>query len=152
MSSQTKYWILIIVVVGLAVLWGLQAKNYGYNTNLTPTPTPTRRTGQATKTPVGQTISYTDAVKLYVNSRIQFDAYCQGVPSSLSLKSGSKVMLDNRSGDARTIKVDGRSYYLAGYGFQIITLSSNTLPYTVKIDCGSAINVAQVLLQARIGQ
>ncbi|MDP2647879.1 MAG: hypothetical protein Q8P35_01395 [Candidatus Yanofskybacteria bacterium] len=155
MSSQTKYWVFIVAVVALAVVWGLQARDTGYYV-LSPTPTATQRASQggATATPIAQTISYDAAVQQYANSRIQFDQYCQGNPSNMSLKSGNKIMLDNRSGDARTIKVDGTAYSLAGYGYQIITLSkpSSALPYTIKIDCGTAVNVAQVLLQAQISQ
>lgn len=155
MSSKTKYRVFILAVVALAVVWGLRARDTGYYV-VSPTPTATQRASQsgATATPAIQTISYDDAVQQYMNSRIQFDQYCQGKPSSMVLKSGGKIMLDNRSGDARTIKVDGKAYSLAGYGYQIITLSkpSSALPYSIKIDCGTAVNVAQVLLQAQISQ
>ncbi|MBX4211785.1 MAG: hypothetical protein KW806_03300 [Candidatus Yanofskybacteria bacterium] len=156
MSSQ-KVWWLVAGALGLAVIWTMMSRADYAGTYGSPTPTAkaataTPRAG-ATKTPTSQsTVSYTQALQTYGSNRIQFDQYCQGQPSSMSLKTGSKIMLDNRSGDARTIVVDGKKYNLAGYGFQVITLSSKTLPYTVKVDCGTSKNVAQVFLQATIGQ
>jgi len=56
-------------------------------------------------------------------------------------------MFDNRSGDARYIKVGDQVYQLAGYGYKILTLTSPVLPKTLLLDCGSAVNVGQILLQ-----
>ena len=93
--------------------------------------------------------SYGDAVTAYANARIQFDMYCQATPKTSVFKNGATIMLDNRSGDARTVKVNGVSYYMAGYGWRLVTLSLpvSKLPASLDIDCGSAQNVGTILLQ-----
>ena len=90
---------------------------------------------------------YTDLVTEYSGRHIQFDIACQAIPNNVTYKNGTSVMFDNRSGDARSISVGGTIYYLAGYGYKIITLSSKTLPKTLLISCGAAVNVGQILLQ-----
>jgi hypothetical protein len=91
--------------------------------------------------------SYGDAVKQYADRRIQFDMYCQAKPVNGTYKNGSYLMLDNRSGDARIITVNGIQYKLAGYGWTIITLSAKVLPATWAVDCGAARNVSKILIQ-----
>jgi len=56
-------------------------------------------------------------------------------------------MFDNRSGDARYIKIGDVIYLFGGYDYKILTLSSSTLPKTLTMDCGSAVNVGTILLQ-----
>jgi hypothetical protein len=106
---------------------------------------------QATSTPKATTpvttISYNEALKKYGDKRIQFDALCQAIPNNLSVKTGTAIMFDNRSGDGRWISLDNKGYYLNGYGFRILTLSHSTLPHTTLIDCGAAQNVGQILIQ-----
>jgi hypothetical protein len=65
----------------------------------------------------------------------------------MSVKNGTSVMLDNRSGDARTFAVGGVFYSIAGYGWKIVTPTSKDLPATLYLDCGSARNVGTLLLQ-----
>lgn len=93
--------------------------------------------------------AYSAAVKQYEGRRVQFDMYCQAIPTSLSFKNGTSIMLDNRSGDARTVTIGGTAYYLSGYGWKVITLwkSSSQLPATLSINCGGAVNVSSILLQ-----
>ncbi len=108
------------------------------------------KTATPSSTPTGaMPKSYGDAVAAYANARIQFDQYCQATPKSAVFKNGATIMLDNRSGDARTVKVNAVSYYLTGYGWRIITLAlpQNKLPATLDIDCGSAQNVGTIILQ-----
>lgn len=101
------------------------------------------------KAPSAQTAAqtYTNLVKEYEGRRIQFDINCQAIPSNVTYKNGTKVMFDNRSGDARIIIVGGVQYNVGGYGYKILTLSSPTLPKTLLLSCGSAVNVGQILLQ-----
>ena len=91
--------------------------------------------------------TYNQLVKDFNGRRIQFDARCQAIPSNVTYKNGTQVMFDNRSGDARWISVGGAEYYLSGYGYKILTLSSKTLPKTLYLNCGSAVNVGQILIQ-----
>ena len=90
---------------------------------------------------------YTVLVAQYEGRRIQFDINCQAVPGTISYSNGTQVMFDNRSGDARYITVGGVSHYLAGYGYKILTLSSNELPKIILLSCGAGVNVGQILLQ-----
>lgn len=94
-----------------------------------------------------QTQTYTKLTVEYKDRRIQFDMGCQAIPNNVTYKSGTKVMFDNRSGDARIITVGGVKYSFPGYGYKIITLSSQTLPKTLLLSCGAAVNVGQILLQ-----
>ncbi len=91
--------------------------------------------------------TYNQLLKDFIGRRVQFDARCQAIPSDLTYKNGTQVMFDNRSGDARWISVGGAEYYLSGYGYKILTLSSKSLPKDLYINCGSAVNVGQILLQ-----
>ena len=101
----------------------------------------------ATPRPTTSTLTYSQAINLYVGKRIQFDQLCKASPANSTFKNGVNIMFDNRSGDARTITIDGKAYSFAGYGWRIIYLSSKTLPHTVKMNCGSTTNVGQIILQ-----
>lgn len=94
------------------------------------------------------TLTYTQAINLYTNRRIQFDANCTVIPNNLVFKKGTQIMLDNRFNQARTVFFDGNPYYLEPYGFKIITLNTSLpLPHTVRIDCGTGKNNGQLILQ-----
>ena len=116
------------------------------------TPTPTVTPKPAVKKPpvsgtAQQTLAYSEVVKQYVGRHIQFDVNCQAIPTQTTFKNGTAVVFDNRSGDARTIKIGDVSYVFPGYGYKILTLSSSTLPKTLSLNCGSAVNVGSILLQ-----
>lgn len=103
----------------------------------------TSKSGSAANSPK----TYTDYVKEYNGRRIQFDINCQAIPNNVTFKTGSTLMFDNRSGEARTIKIGDASYQFPGYGYRILTLTSKTLSKTLLISCGDAVNVGQILLQ-----
>jgi len=113
------------------------------NESVSPSPT-VRPTSSATPSAV---LNYQDAVKKYAGTRIQFDMYCQASPNQITIKKGSAIMIDNRSGDARTFAVGTVNFTLPGYGFRIMTPTSKTLPATQFIACGSAQNVGRVIIQ-----
>ena len=92
-------------------------------------------------------LTYDQAVKQFEGRRVQFDAMCQAIPNNFTVKNGTQIMLDNRSGDARWVSLNNFGYHLSGYGFTIVTMSSKNLPLNVLIDCGSAQNVGQILIQ-----
>ena len=157
---MTKSAIALIVLGVVAVsLWAY----YGQISNSGPTVTATTTLPVASAPKVTTTtvikktqtssavkssgISYSEAINKYANSRIQLDADCHANPAMLHVKNGSNVMLDNRSEKATRVSVDGVSYSLSGYKFQIINLYHKTLPYTASVDCGSGKNTAQILLQ-----
>ncbi len=153
-----KYlWLLIVAgAIGGTFFWGrgLLIK-VGIDV---PTPSPAweEATGKTTvkkiSTATASPKTYTDLVKTYADRRIQFDINCQAIPGNVTFKNGTTIMLDNRSGDARTITLAGVKYQLAGYGYAIVTLRSTVLPKEMLLSCGSAINVGRILLQALIWQ
>ncbi len=102
--------------------------------------------GAAAKKPAAASMSYAQALETYKDRRIQFDKACQATPNNVTYKNGTKIMLDNRAGVARTINING-AVSLPAYGFKIVTLSSSTLPKTILVDCGTGQNVATILIQ-----
>jgi len=151
-----KYLWMVVVILIISGIWALQKNKIPYVGQENNSPTPSVQPSStavpaAYKKPVvsatASSASYDQAIKDYLGRRIQFDQYCQAIPQTLSYNNNTAVMLDNRSGEARTIKIDGKEYYLAGYGWRIVTLSSMTLPHYVKLDCGTASNVGTILLQ-----
>lgn len=117
-------------------------------TSTTTTTTTTKVvTPKKTPTPTKPPLSYSEAVSLYTNRRIQFDANCLAIPNYVVFAKGTKIMLDNRSSQARSVYLDGQRYSLAAYGFQIVTLTTTApLPHTMRIDCGTGKNNGQILI------
>jgi len=121
-----KYTYTIIGVVAIAlIIWAIYAYNHkdsdNYSQNSqgqtngeygnagTPTSTtPTESTGK---------LSYTNAVKAYPN-RFQFSG-CKGTPNSLAVRSGTVVMLDNRTPATITVKADAQTYNIAGLDYAL---------------------------------
>lgn len=150
-SKRTQILLVVFIVVaafGLLILKDYNKQVSEVTDNVSPTPSvqPVVSKKPATGT-VSQSQTYTALVKEYEGRRIQFDINCQAIPSSVTYKNGTKVMFDNRSGDARIITVGGVQYNVAGYGYKILTLSSPTLPKNLLLSCGAAVNVGQILLQ-----
>ncbi len=156
-------WWLIGIIIAVLVIWWV-AKGDSYNATATPTysgtPEVTATSPVSTATATANTTvsgigpsgtatnaTYSALVTQYAGKRIQFDAGCQAIPKTAVFKTGTKVMFDNRSGDARTIVINGSSYRFPGYGYQVITLSSSTLPKTFMIDCGSAQNTGTITIE-----
>lgn len=94
-----------------------------------------------------QTVKYTQLVKEYEGRRIQFDMTCQATPPNTTYKNNTKILFDNRSGDARVITIGGVQYNFPGYGYKVLNISGAKLPAKVSFDCGAAINVGSILIQ-----
>ena len=149
-------WVVVLVAVALAVfIYVKKPANQWSSPNevlASPTPIPSvkvykkavPKTGGES---VGQSMPYSQLVAKYAPRRIQFDERCQAIPGSPTYKNNISVMFDNRSGDARYIKIGDVIYLFGGYDYKILTLSSSTLPKTLTMDCGSAVNVGTILLQ-----
>lgn len=147
---MNKYvWIVVGIIVVLAII-GLSRGSLPQQAGTKSSPTPvgsTKNYGASpsvTPTPAGSMISYADALQRYAGHVIQFDARCQTTPSSLTVKNGTYVMFDNRSGDPRWFALNAVKYSVVGYGFRILPITSTHLPGIVTIDCGSAQNVGQI--------
>lgn len=107
--------------------------------------------GQSTFTQT-QIQNYSVLVNQYGEKRVQFDERCQMSPAGVTFKNGTTLMFDNRSSSQRTIKVGNQSYYFQPYGYKILTLSSASLPASLKISCDATPDVGSILLQANILQ
>src|SRR6185369_5396584 len=122
------------VVVG-GVWWMKNGGSVSFPSLYTSSPTasaskaPVAGGTQKTATPAPtQALSYTQLVQQFGSNRIQFDSTCQATPKSVVFKNGTQILLDNRSSQARTIGIDGKTYSLGSYGYQVVTLSSTNLP------------------------
>lgn len=94
-------------------------------------------------------LSYKDALVAYKDRRIQLNnqnGLCQAVPNNVTYKNGTNIMIDNRSPQARTVKL-GTTFTIKGYSYKIVNVSSAILPATWLLDCGGQQNVATILIQ-----
>ncbi len=143
--------IVIVVLVIIGAVWYMQSNKVGslsVDENTAPTEQVSTSTDTTNTQNSGTTLSYTDAVKLYGDRRIQFDNACQTIPrGTITFKNGTKVMVDNRANVARTFVFGPQTFTVKAYGYTVITLQSATLPVTLGIDCGKSINVVNVLIQ-----
>ena len=153
--NKVLWWIVAVIVVVLAI-WAFMDHS-GNTPDLYGSPSPSASSG-ATASPTSSgstsgtgtskaTSTYTALVAQYGSNRVQFDKLCQAIPSTPVFKTGTKVMFDNRSGDARTITIGGTRYYFPGYGYRIIKLGSTNLPATVDLGCGSAVHVGTITVE-----
>lgn len=152
MNKKMIWIVALILALVLAVLMLMNGRDqYVVQPTTSPTRTPIPAKTTTKKPPVSgtaeQTQAYSVVVQQYADRRIQFGINCQAIPAQTTFKNGTAVLFDNRSGDARTIKIGDVSYSFPGYGYKILTLSSSTLPKTLTFHCGSAVNVGLILLQ-----
>lgn len=85
--------------------------------------------------------TYQKALSIY-QYRLQF-LNCQANPSSLTLKSGLPIMLDNRDSQKRTFKLGKQSFSVLGYDY-VIAKAPTPGTYTIICDGGGA---AELLVQ-----
>lgn len=94
-------------------------------------------------------MSYQDALTKYANARIQFTPTCQATPSQATWKTGTNIMLDNRSANMRTVHLGSLGdITIKPWGFKIVRFTSAMLPNVITIDCDASQNVAQITIQA----
>lgn len=140
-----------VIIIGGGIYWYTQSQN---NVVMAPTDNvqPTNNVADVpasidTTTPAGK-ISYSAALKLYGDRRIQFDTACVSIPSEVTYKVGTVIMLDNRSAKARVIALDNVNYNLGAWGYTVATLTTKAaLPHTISVDCGKGENQGRILLQ-----
>ena len=162
---MNKLWTIIVVIVVLvgAVWWFNGGSS---NVSLTPGTSVSPTAVSATKTPAGykatpsisptpvpvvtSNLSYSQLVAQYGSNRIQFNQDCQASPSSMVLKTGTGILLDNRSNKTQVISLNGASYTLVPYGYRVVTVSSATLPKAIGVTCNGQVNTSSINLQANI--
>jgi hypothetical protein len=95
-------------------------------------------------------LTFQEAYDQYYDHRFQI-ADCVATPPRITLKNGTKLMLDNRSAEPLVVTLGGKTYRLYEYDFSIITVTSGVLPTTLQMDCqmGDQVgkNIAQVLVE-----
>lgn len=107
----------------------------------TPTAAAVRR---PTPTPK---LAYDAAVREYEGRRIQLDTECSAIPSRATYKNGTTLMLDNRSGQARTVLFNLVQYTIPAYDYLVVSAVASTTPAVTYLDCGQKQNVAQITIQ-----
>jgi hypothetical protein len=104
----------------------------------TTAPAPVKTTAPA---PGAITQSYADALKIYSASGYRFQfVNCKATPGKLTIKQGTKFMLDNRDNTAHKIKVGSVNYNVGAYGFAIATAKTLGLNY-ITCDGGGAAQI-----------
>jgi hypothetical protein len=92
-------------------------------------------------------LTYDQALAIYGsggnNYRFQFAANCQPVPGSLTIKKGSRFMLDNRDSEPHTFKIGTQTVRLNKYAFAVVTARQTG---DLNILCDN-INRAKILVQ-----
>lgn len=153
-NTYAKVFILVLIVLAAISVASLVSDDES-DESATPTPTQntttqtqnrTNTTTTTTTTNKGTTSgpSYEQLVAQYdkAGTRIQFDIACQAKPNQITVVRGTSIMLDNRSGDARWISVGSTGYNIPGLSYRIFPINS-----TASINCGSAVNVGQIIVQ-----
>lgn len=154
-------WTVIIVavaVVGWALFFKKGGNLYGPSGTASPTASPGTFPGSGGSVLPGGTPvalnpqNYSELVKQYEGRRVEFDERCQMRPNDVTFKNGTVVMFDNRSPQAKTVKVGNQNYSLPAYGYRFLTMSSQTVPLSLQVGCDNVPNVGKILLQASILQ
>lgn len=96
---------------------------------------------------VAPKLSYTDAVRVYGDHRIQFGDTCEATPANSVFKSESNIMIDNRASTAKVFNINNTAYTIGAYDYLVVPFASINAPIQVLIDCGTMQNVATVTIQ-----
>lgn len=84
-------------------------------------------------------LSYSAALNIYRNSGYYFQfSSCHGLPGRISIKRGVKFMMDNRDDVARTLAINGKSYYVSSYNFVIAAAPKTAGKFFITCDGGGA--------------
>lgn len=166
MMKGKTLWVAVVIVAVLLVWWlirsgGIPESGTGQPTESPAAGTisgprggsPARQTGGAIpgSTPVAlNPQAYSQLVSQYEGRRIEFDESCQMRPNDATFKNGTVVMFDNRSPQAKTIKIGNQTYSLQAYGYRFLTMNSQTVPLSLKVGCDNVPDVGRLLLQANI--
>ena len=140
--NKALWTVVVIAVVAVGAYWLKEGTPDSVSQLIgTSTPAPsvsaaakaTPKTVKATTSPTPIPKTYTQLAAEYSGRSIQFNDKCEAMPKSFVLKNNASILLDNRSSQARTITLDGKSYSLGSYGYQVISVSSLSLPRTLGV-------------------
>ncbi len=91
-----------------------------------------------------KSLTKTDAVIKYEGRRISFGENCQAMPTTISVKAGTSIMLDNQSGTPRTIKVAGKTFAIGAYKYRTTVLDT---PGALPVSCDMTENAAAIIIE-----
>jgi hypothetical protein len=150
MEKNMRIWVWVIVavvvVVAVVLIFAFNNKQIAIQT-LTTEPSSVQDIASTDIGAAAAPIAYADALVKYADRRIQLDKTCQAHPNTVTYKDNTGIMIDNRSAQARTVKV-GTTFTIKPWGFKIVVLPDTYLTSkTILVDCGQYQNVATVLVQ-----
>ena len=150
MEKITKIWIWLVVVLGVIAIVSVILINMQTIKQVTTGQNSVQSIQDISTQDVGiaaAPISYNQALIKYADRRIQLDKTCQAQPNNVTYKDNTGIMIDNRSAQARTVKV-GTTFTIKPWGFKIVVLPDIYLKSkTILIDCDKYQNVATILIQ-----
>lgn len=95
-----------------------------------------------TGTSTAVTKNYSDALSIYAKSGYRFQfSNCSGNPGALTMKIGTKFMIDNRDNESHLISIGTKTYKLAAYDFAIVSIQK-VGKFNITCDGGGAANVS----------
>ena len=110
-----------------------------------PSPTATGTTaGKPTPTPK---LGYDAALRQFEGRRIQLDPACTAIPSQVTYKNGTQLMLDNRSGESKSVLFNLKRYTIPAYDYIVVAAVADSTPAVTYMDCGQKQNVAKITIQ-----
>lgn len=147
--------LIIILIVGGLLYWALfnTYVELPYSEDLLKTQATgtTTDAAQASKTSTSKkttktnttVLTYAEALNIYKGSGYFFQfVNCHGSPGSLTMKVGTKFMIDNRDSVARTIVIQGAtSYKVPAYNFTIAIAPQNPGLYYITCNGGGAARI-----------
>lgn len=154
MKEESRFLLALVVLAGAIVLGYLLWENTKEDevveepiieTPAEDTEAPAGGTGSGSgaAAPSGP-LTFEEAYQTYAVSGFRFEfAECHGRPGSISMKKGTKFMLDNRDNEAHKFVVGSKTYNIGPYGFAIAT-ATDVGTYNITCDGGGA---AQVVVQ-----
>jgi hypothetical protein len=151
------------VVFGVLIVWGITALARKKEPGVLPevpeitfvetspvvtAPKTLPRTTASTDVVVAPVLTYDEALAQYADKRIQFDRVCQATPNVSTYKTATRIMLDNRAPESRTISIGTlRAVTIPAWGFTTLELTAKKLPETLDVDCNESENVATIIVQ-----
>ncbi|PWB38328.1 MAG: hypothetical protein C3F02_04965 [Parcubacteria group bacterium] len=101
------------------------------------TSTPVKKVSPTKTTVKTVSLDYGSAKTMYEGHRIQFND-CLATPNKMTVKNGTKIMLDGRSATGNKVSMGGVTYNLENYQFKIATITAKQLPAILTVNCTNA--------------
>lgn len=150
--------VVIIIIAVLSVIFIMKESDTatiqvvevqeGLDDNATSTPITNTNTNVGSGNQAAMT--YQQALVRYQDLRLQIND-CVMLPSSVTYKNSTSVLIDNRGTQAVQVYFDKQVVKLSAYQFKIITLKSSLMPHQITVRCQTGgvdhFNIGQILLQ-----